>query len=383
MTKSILWDNIINKIAGSAPGKVINPVKKQRTANIELLRLFAMCGVVFLHYYNGSIGGGIKYVPKGSKNEFVLQLLESLFICAVDTFVIISGYFLSKSNRRTVGKCINLLVQLLVFRVAFYWIYIAKGLRTYSRKTFIREILPVNWFVILYIVLYLVSPLINKAFCGLPVKKETNRSITIHTAVLGVFLLFSVWPTFVDVLYQKTGDEFRGLSTLGMYGSERGYTITNFILCYIIGLYVGVGEGFKYVKKRVIIPIWLACVIIIVFWAYRNTYNAYEYCNPVVVIEALSVFLLFLKIKIPEGHLTNIINTISKCSFSVYLLHGYFIRYIKIETYVRRRLPEMCLHICVSIGGIVAVCFAIDFVYGLLYGLVKKKVDGIGEYRIE
>ena len=39
----------------------------------------------------------------------------------------------------------------------------------------------------------------------------------------------------VDILGKISGNEILGLSSLGMYGSQRGYTIINFILCYIIG----------------------------------------------------------------------------------------------------------------------------------------------------
>lgn len=61
-----------------------------RDSNIELLRIFAILGVIVLHYNNWSMGGGFSYVASGSLNSRVLWSLEGLFICAVNLFVLIT-----------------------------------------------------------------------------------------------------------------------------------------------------------------------------------------------------------------------------------------------------------------------------------------------------
>lgn len=43
------------------------------------------------------------------------------------------------------------------------------------------------------------------------------------------FLLFPVYPTIVEVLEEVTGEIFKGLSSIGLNGSNAGYTIVNFI----------------------------------------------------------------------------------------------------------------------------------------------------------
>ena len=72
--------------------------KNKRYSNIELLRLLIMLGIIVLHYYNKSIGGRLKYVSYNSINYFILILIESLCICAVDLFMLISGYFYCKEK---------------------------------------------------------------------------------------------------------------------------------------------------------------------------------------------------------------------------------------------------------------------------------------------
>ena len=78
-----------------------------RNSAIELLRIFAMCGVVMLHYNNESAGGGFLYAQ--NINRIVLMLLESVCICAVNLYVLLSGYYLSATTKRRAIKPLELL----------------------------------------------------------------------------------------------------------------------------------------------------------------------------------------------------------------------------------------------------------------------------------
>lgn len=80
--------------------------RRDRESNIELLRILAMLGVIILHYNNPSIGGGVSFVKHGSLNYWFLNIVESIFVCAVNLFMIISAfmiiseYFMASSNKR-------------------------------------------------------------------------------------------------------------------------------------------------------------------------------------------------------------------------------------------------------------------------------------------
>ena len=82
----------------------------ERQSNIELLRIFAMLGIVCLHYNNPAIGGGFEYVKYGSINYYSLCFFESMFIGSVDLFIIISAYFLASTKKRNLWRPIQLLV---------------------------------------------------------------------------------------------------------------------------------------------------------------------------------------------------------------------------------------------------------------------------------
>ena len=55
-------------------------------------------------------------------------------------------------------------------------------------------------------------------------------------------LIFSVWTIVIDVAENITGNTYLGLSTIGMYGRQYGYTIINFVLVYFVGAYLRVNK---------------------------------------------------------------------------------------------------------------------------------------------
>ena len=81
----------------------------ERKSNIELLRIIAMVGVLVLHFINPSIGGAQSYVQGNMTKEMLLYILKILFIPAVDTFLIISGYFMCRKESVSIAKIIQLI----------------------------------------------------------------------------------------------------------------------------------------------------------------------------------------------------------------------------------------------------------------------------------
>lgn len=204
---------------------------KQRQSSIELLRILAAMGVVVLHYNNESMGGALKFATLGSPNNWLLLFLESLFAAAVNIFVLITGYFDIRTNKRDLFKPVKLIVEVMTFSLAFYLATVALGHNDLKLRHIVLSLIPSNWFIILYCVLYLISPFINIALLHLS-KAEFDLLLRIFIAV------FAIYPTLVDLLEGITGNNFYGLSSIGMYGSQYGYTIINFMMVYLIGAYI-------------------------------------------------------------------------------------------------------------------------------------------------
>ena len=345
----------------------------ERQSNIELARILASIGVIILHYNNPNIGGGFKYA-EGTNNLYILYFLESVFICAVNLFVLISGYFLCKSNRRNLWKPIELIAQVIVFSFGIYIFKITVFGEEFSIKTVIARLIPANYFAVLYSVLYIMSPFINIVFTNLT--KEKSKLLMMFSVAL-----FAVYPTLVDVLCEITGRQWIGLSTIGAYGAQWGYTIVNFMLMYMIGAYLRLkGSFILKISWKVNLFILLVCEFILVIWARINDTvgfyterSAWEYCNPIVILSAVLIFCLFAKMNFGVN---KFINRLANSTFTVYLLHGVFLPYIGIEKAVTGNVMIMLLHICLSVIAIYICCLCVHFIYSWIIKHILGKLRG-------
>lgn len=349
--------------------------KADRQSNIELLRILAILGVVVLHYNNPILGGGMTYASEGGLNFYLLYFLESCFICAVDLFMLISGYFLIESKSRNIWRVIELIVQVMIFNFGMYMINTLIGTNEFSIRHAINSLIPSNYFVILYCLVFLISPFINKLMKVLGTKQ-------LNTFMLVLFLVFSVYPTLVDVLGELVGKEIMGLSSLGAYGSQWGYSAVNFMLMYCLGAYLRMEGIDKWSRKKALLSFGI-CALISLLWSRANDFigyftekSAYEYCNPIVILMAISIFIVFAKTDIGEKKW---INQLAKGAFTVYLTHGFFIRHVGIESFVQGNVLFMVLHMIVVACGL----YLIGYICFVLYDLITKPIWGVLENRIK
>lgn len=333
-----------------------------------------MLGVVVLHYNNGGIGGGFQFVKEGSVNQYYLFATENLFICAVDLFVMISAYYLSATNERHLIKIIELFVQVVVFRCSFYIAGIMLFDYQYSTEQLLERLLPCNYFVILYSALYVISPYINKLIDNLN-KKQLRDCLVI------LLLIFSVWSMSVDVLENIKGTTILGLSSIGMYGSQDGYTIVNFILLYFVGAYIRTNNFC--IKKKTIIRYLI--IILMVMYAvsllehklHLPMITAWNYNNPLIIAVAALLVSLFTRIQFNS----KTINELAKGAFTCYLFHESFMDKLYIKSVVNESLIVLILHQLGVVIGLYLVSYLVYKVYyfcsnrfiKLIFRLCKKK----------
>ena len=284
-----------------------------RQSGIELLRILAATGVIVLHYNNPMIGGALN-IGTGV-NRGLLYFLEALNVCAVNVFVLINGFFDVENQKRDLMKPLKLIIQVMLFNLAFYVLRVIAGSVAISVKGIIGSLIPANWFIIIYCGLYVISPFINVLL------KRLSQGNYILLLILSI-CVFSVYPMLVDILEESTGNTFNGLSTIGMYGSQYGYTIVNFVLIYIIGGYIR-RFGFKASGLHLLIVLLINTIILAVWGRLDETFgynmfefvhverNAWEYCNPLVIIQAVIIFLLFMRMQF----VNNAINKLAKAAF--------------------------------------------------------------------
>lgn len=336
-----------------------------RESGIELLRVLTMCGVIILHYNNGDIGGGFNYVKPGSLNYYFLYWIESLCACAVNLFMLISGYFLCMTQKRKIIKPIELIVEVMIFEVLMYLVTALIGVHPVTVQGLILSIVPDNYFVILYIAVYIISPYLNLVLRKLSPYQWKKFMITI-------IVLFSVWPTFVDLTGEVMKSEWIGLSTIGMYGSQWGYTVVNFILLYIVGAYLrlhGIGKENDNIKTLLISL--LLCTVILTKWSLLYVSSAREYCNPLIIIEAVVIFLLFRKIHFDS----KVVNSLAQSAFTCFILQNYILGSIKAGDAVQKSFYFMILHLLISVSCIYGICWVTFVIYNFMTSSLFKNLE--------
>lgn len=278
--------------------------KRARNSSIELLRIIAMLFIVMSH---SSVHGNFP-------NDDSLVAVNNYFLdwlvlgnLGADIFVMISGYFLCAKGFRT-QSVIRLLTQVWFFSYLCLVIYIFAG-NIVSLKELISSIFPTifgqYWFFTAYIALLVFTPYIN-AFINSVSRKQLLSCLSI------MLVLWSILPTF---------------TTKSIYGSE----LPQFLMLYLIGAYLK-----KYPDNTLSfsnVRAWLAgCSAILLFsssvvlrflndhiWSFTIS-ETWFYSRASILVIGLASSMVSTAVN-HRSWSNKIVNTISSCTFGVYLLH--------------------------------------------------------------
>lgn len=341
----------------------------QRKSNIELLRALLMFLVIVLHYNNADMGGAFAVASGNSLN--VLKLAETLSVCAVNCFVLISAYFMCTSSRRTLQKPVHLIGMVIGYQLLSMLgqMFLTKTVPV-QWKSLLSCFIPANWFVILFCVLYLISVYVNPLFEALSQKQ-------LKQCIMVCLLLFVIYPTLLETgLSRFLGtSEWQGLGTVTIFGSSGGYTIVNFMVLYLIGGYLR-----KYSLN-------LSCIQCLggflgataadfILSLYSGSYTSYA--NIFVVVQAVMLFLTFLKWEMKSSA---VINYISRSAFGIYLIHtgSFMIRdfwnHFRIQEYAQKTPGVVLAHLLITCVSMYVVCLVIDIICRSIVTPIVKKIE--------
>lgn len=290
---------------------------KERETNFELLRILAMCMIIGLHYLGkGNVLGD--FLDAQGIGGYLAWIFEAFFYCAVNVYVLVSGYFLieKQADVRRAGK--------LWGQVFFYSLFLgiialctgiakAEEMDAYKASYYLLPILTEHyWFVTDYLFLYLLLPFINPALSSMEQKKMRNRIILF----LGIFS-FS-----------------KSLLPLSFAVDKKGYDVLWFICLYMTGAYYrrfGIpllaakarGFGLYIVSSAAIFV-----SALLLKGAYFKTGHfkdivtyAYSYNHIFCYLAAVGLFTAFARIRIGPGKAGKVIGLLGGASFGVYLIH--------------------------------------------------------------
>ena len=143
-----------------------NRRRKERYANIELLRIFCTLSIIASHMIPHSDA----WYGKLSFNKVVGILLASWSIMAVDIYVTISAFFLARSADKTflerlrdrIWKLFRVAVESIILIVIAMVVYF-KGVSVWTIKSAVLQTFDgTYWYIRTYLVLLLISPILDE-----------------------------------------------------------------------------------------------------------------------------------------------------------------------------------------------------------------------------
>ncbi len=268
---------------------LINRNTGGRLSNFELLRLLSMLMVVNLHSFWGyEYGTGVFQAFDFFR--------ESACICAVDTFILISGFF---GIRWKVKSLFNLLFQVVFYSFAVYGACIAFNILTFSWHDFIEQFkcFYKSWgFISSYIVLYFISPALN----ALSDQSSSKRLFEIILVlILANIFIFSLNINITFFIVYLVGRLLNKLDVVNRTKNHAGFAylmVTFLIFTIVYTLFL----MFRFNASRM-----------------QSFFFGYNYCGPLVILQGVFLFLLFGRMKFKN----NIINWCASSCLAIYLIH--------------------------------------------------------------
>lgn len=321
-----------------------------RQSNIELLRLIMMFFIIIGHLNKGAISsieslGGVRESLSEGYGFIYDNLLSTITAIGVDTFVLISGYFGIRYNLKSL---IALLMQTSYYSILILLFMCFLGLYTFTLQD-IKFLFPISsgvwWFISSYMALFAISPLINKSFEIL--NRYKLKSITLGLLILNCFSCFLFTNPFIGF---------------------DGYSFFNLMTLYVLGRYIA---KYKVSIKHPLLVFSVCCLIVclinvsISIYANKPLRPASRYCDILIILMSVCMFLIFLQLKLKS----NFVNVIAKSSLSIYLIH--------VHPTLFRYVLDLGKWINLTFNQEVIITLSLKFVFAFAIGFACILIDQI------
>ena len=195
-------------------------MKLERESNFELLRIIAMFLVLVVHADYFSLGRpSFEEYTSYPLSSVTRILIESISIVCLNVFVLISCWFGIHFKWRSL---LNFLFQVFFFGVLIYAFCILFLKAPFNLKGILAcfQITSWNWFVKSYLLLYLISPVLN-AFC----EKASQKQFL--TVLSGFFIFQTIYGFSGSAKFIEQG--YSTMSFIGLYLLAQ--FVRNFVIC--------------------------------------------------------------------------------------------------------------------------------------------------------
>lgn len=323
----------------------------ERDSNLELYRIITMLLIVAHHFVVNSGVLNEAYEMPLSKNSIFLFLFGAWGKTGINCFMMITGYFMCKSNI-TLKKYLKLICEILFYNIVLASIFFAFGHGTIIdilNAFLLIRIIDSNHFFACFLVFYMMIPFLNILL--------RNLSKRQHGRLIGLL-------TFVYIF----------LSTMPKFNITTNY-VSWFSVLYIIAAYIRFYPPLKRAWGRLTILFVATAVVSILVCLEAgvklNKHAAYRFVTDSNTFLAFAIsfcsFMLFLNLKIRKSKL---INTIARSTFGVLCIHANSMTMINwlwkdcLNVSAAYKFPFMKLVIfsLLSVFGVFSVCVLVDFI---------------------
>ena len=310
--------------------------EKDRNSSYELMRIVSMFLIVLYHII---LHGKVLENCQNEGLKIIFEFIEFVTLVHVNSFILVTGYYQVESNFKQ-SKIWSLLNANWFYRVLIVILLLTFNIVSIDKVSLIKEIFPINlneyWFFKNYLLLYCLTPFINKGI------EKLNKS-TYQKMIIVSFIIFSIVPSV----------------TGGSYFDNSGFTLYQFVFLYMVGAYLKKYPLSKsYIFKVMSKNMYKLILIFILFTCVFSNYILYKYSmsvssvntvlgeissyvsrastlynNPFVIIQSICFFEYFGTLTIKNRY----INKLASLVFGIYLIHdnnfsrGLIYAYLKIN----------------------------------------------------
>ena len=342
-----------------------------RSYGIDLLKSVSMLMIVVLHVLG--VGGILGAAEPGSASGGSAWFLETLNICAVNCFGLVSGYVLSKGHyrrSRLVSLWLRVVLESLLITVAFS--VFLRGSVTASDwlNVFTPVIHNVYWYFTAYFALFFFIPYINKMLDSL-----SNREVSALAISIVVIFVFVGNCLNKDIFF--------------LHG---GYSFLWLLCLYILGACLRRVEIKEKFSKYIFLLGFLLCVT--AAWALMQLFRApiiIAYTSPFILLAAVLLLLYFRRLKFSSVKSHKFISMLARTSFGVYIIHTHPLIWAnflgaRFVPYLKYPIPVTLVLVILTATAIYSVCTLVDWLVEKALKLfridiLEKAVDNIGKNR--
>lgn len=326
-----------------------------RNINIDLVKFIGILFLIITHFF---FNIGILSMDINSNISYLCTFLYNFSFFQLPIFIIVTGYLMSEKKEYSINyfkKLIKIIISYIVITILVILIDCFVNNKDINLlvtiKDFILGNIGYSWYVLLYIQMYIMMPLINKIYQFL--ENKFNKNIIIFTIVILLIINLFTYLFIYDIPLRIFNFWQLAYILTGIYIKKENVNIRKNI-CISIIFIISLLQAFLFIKK---------CSNGVYNHSYWNQYGS---INIYLITSLIFILILNIKSNIIKNNLINrIITNTSKFSLEIYISSRIFdIIIYKFVNYLNIEIKLILFPI------VVVLIFLLSYTFGVMYNKI-------------